>query len=495
MHRLTHAQYDNAVRDLLGATARPGHDFAKGTEEGLFDTMADQEVAPLLADQYLDAAVQLAEGVSDIRTLVGCDPAAANSATCVRDFVKRFGRRAFRRVLSSAEVDALVALYDTMRTSSDAATGVRGVVAAVLASPNFLFRPEFGAQAASLPKALKVAPYELSARLAALLWASQPDDALLDAAAQGQLETREQVAAQARRMLADAKARTGMAAFYQQWFGLGLLDTTTKDTAVYPTFNDGLRSAMFEDTRRFVEYVLWEDDAKLSTLLTAPYAFVNGALAKVYGVGAPKDPASFTKVQLDPARRSGILTQASFLSAFAASNTSSPVKRGKWLRTRMLCHELPEPPANIPPLPPPKEGISTRERFAMHTASPACSGCHSLIDGLGFGLEAYDGIGGYRTMDLGVPVDARGQITATLDIDGAYNGAAELGALLSDSDQVLACAPTQWFRYAFGRHEGPDDTCSIEAMQTAFKNSGGDLKELMLALVQTDAFSTYRNPN
>ena len=495
LRRLTHDQYNNAVRDLLGDSTRPGLDFAKGTEEGLFDTMADQHVAPLLADQYLDAAVSLAEGVKDINALVGCDPAGTTSATCVRDFVKRFGRRAFRRPLTSAELDAFVALYNNTRTASDAPTGVRGVLAAVLASPNFLFRPEFGTQASNLPQALKASPFELSARLSWLLWASLPDDVLLDAAEKGQLETREQLVAQARRMLNDTRARAGMAAFYEQWFGLSMLSTTTKDAAVYPTFNDGLRSAMAEETRRFVDYVLWEDDAKLSTLLTAPYAFVNGALAKLYGVTAPKDPATFAKVPVDPKTRGGILTQSSFLSAFAASNTSSPVKRGKWLRTRMLCHDLPEPPANIPPLPPPKEGISTRERFAMHTASPACSGCHNLIDGLGFGLEAYDGIGAYRTTDLGVAVDTRGQINSTIDIDGPYSGASELSALLADSEQVRACAPTQWFRYAFGRREGPDDVCSVEAIQTAFKGSDGNLKELMLALVQTDAFATYRNPN
>jgi hypothetical protein len=495
MRRLTHAQYDNAVRDLLGDSSQPAREFAKGTEQGIFDTMADQAVAPLLADQYLDAAEALVERVKDLKPLVGCDPSAANAASCVREFVKRFARRAFQRPLASAELDTLIALYDKTRLLSDAPTGVRAVITAILVSPNFLFRPEFGAGAASVPLAKKLTPFEQSARLSWFYWSSLPDDALLDAAATGQLETREQLVSQARRLFKDPKARAGVASFYTQWFGLALLETTTKDAAVYPTFDDALRSAMSEETRRFVDDVLWTGDGKLSTLLTAPYAFVNGALAKLYGLPQPKDPASFVKVQTDPATRAGILTQASFLSAFASSNASSPVKRGKWLRTRILCHDLPEPPANIPPLPPPKEGVSTRERFAMHTASAACSGCHSLIDGLGFGLEAYDGIGAYRSKDLGVAVDTRGQITATLDIDGAYSGARELGARLAESAQVHACVPTQWFRYAFGRREGADDACSLDALQTAFAASDGDLEELMIALIQSDAFSTYRNPN
>jgi hypothetical protein len=284
-------------------------------------------------------------------------------------------------------------------------------------------------------------------------------------------------------------------AFYEQWFGLGLLATTTKDTAEYPEFDDALRGAMLEETRRFVDHVLREDDAKLSTLFTAPYTFVNGPLAKLYGMPTPKNPGEFTKVTLDAAERSGILTQASVLTTFAASNESSPVKRGKWVRVRMLCQDLPHPPANVPPLPPPKQGVSTRERFAMHTASEACSTCHKLIDGLGFGLEHYDGIGAFRTMDLGVEVDATGEVTATADIDGAYEGGPELAKLLADSEQVEACAPTQWFRYSLGRRETEDDACSLAALQKSFSESAGDLNELMVALTQTDAFLNYRQPS
>jgi hypothetical protein len=495
MRRITHREYNNAVRDLLGAKTDPASDFATDTQKDLFDTMAKQGVSVLLADQYLDSATHLVESVTDIKSLAGCDPASATGATCVRDFTRRFARRAFRRPITDDELKRLTSLYDTTRAASDPATGVRAVLAAVLASPNFLFRPEFGAGAEQLPKALKAAPFELSARLSFLLWSSLPDDALLDAAAAGQLATKEQVAAQASRMLADPRARGGVYRFYEQWLGLELLTTTTKDAATYPSFDDNLRNAMLEETRRFVDYVIWQDGGKLSTLLTAPYSFVNGPLAKLYGVKAPADAASFSKVDLDPSQRSGLLTQASIMTAFASSNTSSPVKRGKWVRTRMLCQDLPEPPANVPPLPPPKQGVSTRERFAMHTASPACSGCHVLIDGLGFGLERYDGIGAIRTMDLGVQVDASGEVTQTSDIDGAYDGGPELAALLAGSDQVQNCATTQWLRYSLGRRESADDSCSLASLQDSFKGQEGDLKQLLVAMTQSDAFLLYRKPD
>ncbi|MFT3925732.1 MAG: DUF1592 domain-containing protein [Myxococcales bacterium] len=495
LKRLTHREYDNAVRDLLGDTLQRAQAFAPDTQQDLFDTMADQSVSSLLGEQYLTSAVELAEAVSDVPRLLGCDPAGATGSGCVEDFVKRFARRAFRRPLVAAEKDRLLVLYEQTRTAADANTGVRAVLSAVLASPNFLFRPEFGGQSSSLPEALKASAFEIAARLSFLLWSSVPDEVVLDAAANNLLSSPQQIEKQARRMLADPRARTSIEHVYREWFGLGLLDTTTKDSQTYPQFDDALRAAMLEETRRFVNYVMWEDDAKLATLLTAPYTFVDGALAKLYDLNTPNDAASFTKVSLDPERRAGVLTQASVLTAYAASNESSPVKRGKWVRTRMLCQDLPHPPPNVPALPPPKQGVSTRERFAMHTASPACGGCHQLIDGLGFGLEHYDGIGAYRTKDLGVPIDASGEVTSTADIDGAYEGGPELADLLADSAQVRACAPLQWFRYSLGRRETDEDACSLAALQKTFAESDGDLKELVVALTQTDAFLNYRKPD
>jgi hypothetical protein len=274
-----------------------------------------------------------------------------------------------------------------------------------------------------------------------------------------------------------------------------MLDTTNKDAAVFPKWNDALKNSMREETQRFVSHVLWEDDATLGTMLTANYSFLNKPLADLYGAkNGPADANTYEQVALDPDQRAGVMTHSSMLAAFARPDESSPVKRGKWVRVRMLCQELPDPPANIPQLPPPAEGVSTRERFAMHTNNPACSGCHNLIDGLGFGLEKYDGVGAFRTMDRGVPVDSSGLVNATTDADGAYDGGPELAGILAGSQQVQDCAPTQWLRYALGRAEDEADTCSLKALRDAFAASGGNLKELMVALTQTDAFWNYKQP-
>lgn len=494
MRRLTHAEYDNAVRDLLGDTTAPASHFALDNQVGLFDNTAEAQTVPsLLGDQYMDAALALADNVEDFRGLLGCDPQGSSGESCVRNFISSFGQRAYRRPLTSAESGRLFDLYSTTRKASDEATGVRGVIAAVLVSPNFLFRPEFGAAPSTYPNAKRLTQYEQASRLASLIWASIPDDELLAAAASDQLTTPAQIESQARRMLADPKAKPAIEAFFDQWLGLSLLSSATKDPAFYPAFNEDLRAAMLQERRRFVSHVLWEDDARLETLLTASYSFLNGPLADVYEVsGASSDDTTFTQMALDPAERAGVMTQAAMLAAFARPDESSPVKRGKWVRERMLCQDLPPPPAQVPQLPAPAEGISNRERFALHTSSPACAGCHQLIDGLGFGLEHYDSIGAYRDMSQGVPVDASGEINHTVDIDGPYSGGPELASLLASSEQVRDCVPTQALRYAWGRRETADDDCSVAAVKQAFAASDGDLRELVVALTQNDAFTNYR---
>jgi hypothetical protein len=181
------------------------------------------------------------------------------------------------------------------------------------------------------------------------------------------------------------------------------------------------------------------------------------------------------------------------MSAYASASESSPIKRGKWVRVNLFCQDLPNPPANVPPPPEPAEGLTTRERFAQHTDNDACRGCHALIDGLGFGLEHYDGMGAFRAQENGEDVDAKGEVTFT-DVDGEYEGGPELAAILASSAEARNCVPTQWMRYALGRREDDQDQCSLAAVQEAFASSDGDLRELVVALTQTDAFMSYRQP-
>ena len=202
MRRLTHAEYNNAVRDLLGDTSAPASNFVLDNQVGIFNNTATAQTVPsVLSDQYMDTALDLANSVTDVKKLVGCDPKGTNAsagATCVRNFIGTFGRRAYRRPLTAQENTRLLDLYNRTRMASDEATGVRSVVAATLVSPNFLFRPEFGSAAAAFANSRKLSAYEQASRLASFLWASLPDDQLLDAAANNQLGTPAQIEVQAR---------------------------------------------------------------------------------------------------------------------------------------------------------------------------------------------------------------------------------------------------------------------------------------------------------
>ena len=490
MRRLTHVEYDNAVSELLGDTSAPASSFPPDTKSGFFNNTATVQTVPgLLAEGYLNTAAQLAQN-ANIPALLGCDAAAAD---CVAGFIQSFARRAYRRPLDQTEAQSLQAVYDRVLPEADAETAVRAVVAAVLTAPQFLYYFE-GAGPDTVTAGVKqLTQFEIAARLGSLLWSSLPDDALLDAAAAGQLATPEQVGAQAQRMLDDPRARTATNVVYEQWFGLERLEQATKDTELFPEYTDGLRQAMREETRRFVDHVIWEGDATLATLLTAPYSFVNAELAPIYGVNAAGD--TFEQVSLNPAERAGIMTQASFLSGYSSVDESSPFLRGAWLRTRLLCQNLPSPPADVPELPELEEGISNRERAAQHSAAPACGACHSMIDGLGFGFEQYDALGRTRTVDNGVPVDTSGEVTSTTDADGPFNGGVELANRFAQSAQVRDCAPTQWMRYAMARPEAVQDTCSLQQLKDSFAASGGNLKQLVVALTQTDAFLHYRRPD
>ncbi len=319
------------------------------------------------------------------------------------------------------------------------------------------------------------------------MWDSVPDDALLDAAGAGALGDPDGLRQQAERLLGDPRAREAVAAFHEQWLGLDELETLSKDPSVYPIFDDELREAMRNETRRFTSTVILSGDGRLETLLTAPYSYLEGPLYELYGV-TPGGEGLGDPVALPENERAGILTQASFLAAHAHANQSGPIQRGVTVRTNLLCSPPPPPPPDINAIPPdPDPEATTREIFEMHTADPVCAGCHDLIDGIGLGFEAYDGVGAFRTEQNGLPVDQTGELTVT-DVDGEFEGAVELAHMLAGSQQVRECVTLQWFRYAFGRVETEDDECSLQVLDYAFDTSDHDIRELLLAIIQTDAF-------
>lgn len=487
LRRLTGSQYNNTVRDLLGDASNPADAFPPDETVGAFsNNAAALTVSPLLAQAYFTASETLStKAITNKKALLPCDPATGEDA-CARLFVEKFGKRAFRRPLTPAEVNELIAIHDENKTGGTFDDGLGAVIEAVLNSAAFLYVEEYGNVADNKNGVLPVASFEMASRLSFFLWNSMPDDALFQAAERGELATAEQVTAQARRMIADPKAHDATREFYDQWLLLRHIDTATKDAAMYATFAPAMRTSMLAETRAFLDYATWQADGKVETLLTAPVSFLDSQTAPLYGLTV--SGTGLQKTNLDPTQRSGILTQPSILAAQAKPNQSSPILRGKFIRERFLCQNLPPPPPDLVIVPPEvKPGATTRERFAEHTAKPECAGCHTLMDPIGFGFEHYDGVGRYRTEDQGRPVDSTGALTVT-DVDGTFNGVPELAKKLSGSQIVKDCIATQWYRYTMARAETETDKCSLAVTMKTFQNANYDIRELLVGITTTDSF-------
>jgi hypothetical protein len=495
LRRLTRAELGRTVRDLLG----PGLVDTSGLppdEQALgFDNNADVlGTSDLLVEQTVALAEQASAVVlQDLGRLVPCAATTAD-ADCAASFIGDFGRRVWRRPLESEETAALAAVFAAGQTDGGFMEGIGRVVQVLFESPQFLYRIELGNGADSdLVGAVPLSPYETATRLSYLFWGSTPDEGLLAAAAQGQLTLPADLEREARRLLGDSRAHEVTAAFHAGWLGLSRLDQLDKDRVVYPAFDASLRDAFRTETARFVDEVIWNHEGTLSALLSARYSFVNAALADFYGVAYPGS-GDFVRVGLGSANRAGLLTQASILSVYAKGNQSSPVHRGRFVREQLFCTTPPPPPSNIeirPPTLDPRQ--TTRERFAAHSADPFCATCHTMLDPIGFGFEHYDGIGHWRQAESGLAIDVHGNLTGT-DSDGSFNGAVELADRLAGSPEVQRCYVTQWFRYGYGRGETAADSCTLGALMDAAAAQGGDVRELMVALTQTDAFRYRRAP-
>jgi hypothetical protein len=474
LRRLSRAEYDATVRDLLGDVSRPARTFPPDEESQGFDNYAlTQSVSPLLAERYLSAAESLA-AAADLTIISPCDPLAASASeeVCVQRFLAGFGRRAFRRPLTAAETGRLAAIFSEVRLESDYPEALRAVLTVILQAPQFLYRFE------SVP----LTDFELASRLSYFLWGSQPDEALLDAAQTGSLDT----LAQARRMLADSRARSVVQRFHLQWLGIAHLEEKSKDPVAFADFPE-LAPQLQEETARFTEWTVFDGNADARRLFNGHTTFLNARLAQLYGFEGIEG-TGWVKLDTELTARTGVLTQGSVLSAWSKADQTSPVLRGKLVRERFLCQTPEPPPGNVVAMLGTPANGTTRERFAAHRTSAQCNGCHQLLDPIGFGLEKYGPTGAYRGIENGLKVDARGEVIAGGDLDGTFDGALELSERLAQSRDVKRCLALQWFRFAFGRGETSADACSVENAQTAFEKSGWNTRELLIAITQTDAF-------
>jgi hypothetical protein len=492
MRRLSIREYGNTVRDLLGVTPGAAQSFASDQDSGGFSTGGPISTSADVS-HLLDAADQIATAaVAKIQTLLPCGAVPADDAgqtACAKQFITQFGRRAFRRPLTPDEIADLATVYSAHRGGAIAYSfpdAIRSVVAAMLTSPYFLYRWELGSGSAVKENGglIRFNPNELASRLSYALWGSMPDDQLFQAADTNKLTTPDQVEQQARRMLKDPKARDTMADFHGQWLDVDGLPREPDKDASFKTYTPELVTAMMNETLGFTTDVMMTSGS-LEKLLTTNATVTDPALAQLYGAGAGG--------VLDPTQRAGVLTQASFLAMHATATDSHPVKRGAVVLRRLLCTDV-EPPKDMDVGQPaqPAPGVSTRDRFAEH-AKNACATCHQLMDPIGFAFEEFDAIGAYRTKDQGKAIDSSGSLTVGSE-PLKFGNAVDLARQLSQSSMVRDCVARQWMRYLTRRTETPGDQASLQAASDAFKRSSWDVRELLVALTRTNAF-THRTPS
>ncbi len=507
VHRLNNREYANTVRDLLYLPAdwNAAADFPADERGDGFDTNSDTlTLSPVLVEHYLDAAEKSVGyafnlNAKDIRrddTLASRSKLNAPSAKFKEDFADRqakvrlnievFAPRAFRRPVSKEEIDGLMHFaalsFAHDGESFDKATGL--AIRAALMSPEFLFRLERNPDPNGAGKIFEITEFQLASRLSYFLWSSMPDDELFESAKAGKL--REDLPAQLTRMLKDPKASSLTKDFLGQWLEIRGLSQT-------PNCAPELLAAMQGETEHFFNYII-QEDRNIMDFLDANYTFINQRLAEHYGIaGVIGD--EFQRVELDPAKRGGLFTQASMLTLTSKplgnSRRTSPVNRGKWILENIFNRKIPPPPPNVPSLAI-DDGVelkgTVRQIFEQHRADPKCAECHARLDPYGFALENYDGFGVWRNQDNHVDVDASGEI------DGQpFKTPREFRAILATRrDEFRRSFVQKLLSYALGRGIQSYDRRAVDAICAAVAGDGDRFSSVMLKIVKSYPFQHAR---
>lgn len=496
LRRLNRVEYANTVRDLLGVEFYAADDFPADDVGYGFDNIGDVlTLSPLLLEKYLDAAEKIsrqvaADDAARRRIAAPAEGQKMPSADAAKKILRALVSRAYRRPATDEEVGRLVGLVTMAEKEGQSfEDGLRLALEAILVSPQFLFRVEPEPGPGDKDGIRVLGEYELATRISYFLWSSMPDEALFDAARQGQLRTN--LEAQVRRMLTDAKSRALVENFGDQWLQLRNLEAVSPDKKLFSAFDDDLRKDMLTEARRFLEAIQREDRSLLD-LLDADFTFVNARLARHYGIpGVEGD--DFRRVSLAGTPRGGVMTMAGVLTVTSNPTRTSPVKRGRWVLDNILAQPPGDPPPGVPKLPEDRQSrlsASLRQRMEQHRADPNCAVCHATMDALGFALENFDAVGGWRTKDGAFDIDASGKLP-----DGtSFNGAAELRAVLSKNrkEQFVHAIVEKLLTYALGRGLERSDRATVDQIVRALAAQDYRYSAAILEIIKSDPFQKRR---
>jgi hypothetical protein len=477
----------------------PVDDILRPVEHTLADTQIGSALGVTTLPHLRDLAIvgpHKVTGVSETpgrRKVFTCRPLEPQEETpCASKIVSELARRAYRRPVTPDDLAGLMKFYKAGRDGGDFESGIRTALQAILASPHFIFRLEEVRPAAKPGQNYRLSDLDLASRLSYFLWASAPDAELMQAAEQQTLRAPPVFEKQVRRMLADPRAATLATRFGAQWLRLQDLEKIHPDPLQYPLYDHTLGEAMQRETELFVESIV-RDDRSVMELLTADYTFVDGRLARHYGI--PNVTGSrFQRVRIPDENRRGLLGQGSVLTMTSVADRTSPVLRGKWVMEVLLGSPPPPPPDDVPDLEATdsaKEGrlLSVRERMEVHRKNPTCNSCHRVIDPLGLALENFDVTGAWRIKDNGVPVDASG----TLYDGSTLSGPADLRqALLKRQETFLRTFTENLMAYGLGRRIEPFDMPTVRATVREAGLNSFRFSSFVLGIVKSPAFQMSR---
>jgi hypothetical protein len=417
-----------------------------------------------------------------------CDPASGRA--CVEKIVTNLANHAYRRPATKQEVASLMKFVAMAKSSGQSTEqGIQLALEAMLVSPEFLFRIERDPNPLDAEKVHRLSDVELATRLSYFLWSSMPDDELLTLAAAGKLRDPATLDAQVKRMMTDKKAGAFADNFAGQWLEIRNLDSITPDPQKFKAWNPQLKDEMRTETNMFFENVLSEN-RPISDFIDAKYTFLNEDLAKFYGIDNVKGP-DFRRVELTTDQRGGVLSQGSVLAVSSYPSRTSPTIRGKYVLNNILGTVVPPPPPDTPMFDESKIGpeFSIRKQLEQHRSNPTCASCHNKMDVLGFGLENYDAIGKWRTMDGKFPIDVGG----TMPNGKKFQTTAEMRTiLLASMPQVSHCLIEKIMTYALGRGMQTYDNRSIEQINKTLAADGYRFQTLVYEVVRSLPFQSRR---
>jgi hypothetical protein len=433
------------------------------------------------------------EGASRKRIFV-CSPSSRSGAeadACAKTVLSTLARRAYRRNVTDADVDPLMAFYREGRADGGFDGGIEHALRRLLVSPEFLFRVERDPAGVAPGAVYAISDLELASRLSFFLWSSIPDDELLDLATKRQLSSPAVLARQVRRMMADARADAFVKNFAGQWLFLRNLDAVVPVQSVFPDFDDALRQSFRRETELFFDSIVREDRSAFD-LLRADYTYVNERLAAHYGIPNIKGN-HFRRVTLGPeSKRRGLLGQGSILTVTSYPDRTSPVVRGKWILENLLGTPPPPPIPNVPPLRATDTSgvvLPMRQRMERHRSNPVCASCHAMMDPIGLSLENFDAIGRWRTLgESSAPIDATG-----LSPDGKrFEGPDGLRTVLMQSDRFVSTLTEKMMTYALGRGVEYHDAPAVRAILREASRDDYRMSSLVLGIVQSPPFRMRR---